>query len=68
MLIFLHHLLLHDSYAQDQRPQTSDPSDLYIEVEENAGDHFVERIEDHKPTSKHVDRGSSGVVLTLERH
>ncbi|UZO19224.1 uncharacterized protein OCT59_010523 [Rhizophagus irregularis] len=26
----------------DQRPQTSDPSDLYIEVEENAGDHFVE--------------------------
>ncbi|CAG8754231.1 22151_t:CDS:2 [Rhizophagus irregularis] len=41
---------------------------LNVKVEENAGDHFVERIEDHKPTSKHVDRGSSGVVLTLERH
>lgn len=57
-------------YAQDQRPQTSDPLDLslkktingreevnekindYVELEENAEDQFVERIEDHKPTAK----------------
>ncbi|CAB4400593.1 unnamed protein product [Rhizophagus irregularis] len=56
----------------DQRPQTSDPSDLYIEVEENAGDQFVERIEDHKPTSKTcrswILRSGTNVGETLARY
>ena len=90
MLIFLYHLLLYDSYAQDQRPQTSDPSDLslkktindqeemnekindYVEVEENARDQFVERIEDHKPTSKTyrlwILRSGTNVGETLARY
>ncbi|RIA80406.1 hypothetical protein C1645_866873 [Glomus cerebriforme] len=44
----------------------------YVEVEENAGDQFVERIEDHKPTPKTcrswILRSGTNVGETLARY